>query len=312
MCLDLLMKAFSSPFSFYVLGAGASAGLVPRTCEMKDTVINRYLEYGSYPVTPANPDDVSRRIIGDPRSLEPRYKPVPLSHIYPSLVQAIVLKELVPKWTTHAHQYQIFSLVSKPSIVFNMNVDGLAERHCYGHIVLTPHGTVPAHIIVGEPWNMTIDSICEYGFDVPALPGEAFLPKPETTDITRRSAYQEAPAYFQFAPYLILVGYSFGRYNDSIDDSQTFSLLTDLLKTYPKPVLVIDPNPGRTAAMIQDSIRQREVYTLSMRWDYLTRAILEVSCKLGCANLTNMRAVLPSIQYAYDHLLGQPSSPRLR
>lgn len=273
------------------------------TRELKSSIINRHLEFGSYEVMPITPDDVSLRIIGDPRSFRDPFEAFLLRRLYPSAVHAMILRDLAPQAiTTPAYQYQIFSWISYPSVIFNMNVDGLAARYCKRHIVLDPHGTTPVHILRSEVWETLIDDILEFGFDVPSLPGEVFLPKPETLDITRRGSYREALTYFPAAQFLLLIGYSFGRFKDSIDDSETFSFFTELLQRYPKPVFVVDPNPERIAAAIQETIRQKTVYTIPVYWNDLAKAIIEVAYKFGCYDITKMSALQSQIQYRYDQL----------
>jgi hypothetical protein len=303
MRLDLFINALASKFSFYVLGAGASAGIVPMTRELKSAIITRQLEFGSYEAMPVAPDDVSLRILGDTRSLHDPFEAFLLRRLYPSAVHAIALKALAPQAITNpAYQYQIFSWVPYPSVIFNMNVDGLAARYCRRHIVLDPHGTTPVHILRTDLWETLIDIILEFGFDVPALPGEVYLPKPETLDITKRGSYREALSYFPAAQFLLLIGYSFGRYKDSIDDSETFNFFTELLKRYPKPVLVVDPNPDITAAAIQETIRQKTVYAIPVYWNYLTKAIIEVAYKFGCYDIGRMSELQNQIKYRYDQL----------
>ena len=46
--LSVLFDAFDYPLSFYVLGAGASAGIAPLTAQFKANIVNRFLSFGSF------------------------------------------------------------------------------------------------------------------------------------------------------------------------------------------------------------------------------------------------------------------------
>lgn len=297
--LELLFKAFSVP-SFCVLGAGVSARIIPRTQLLYDHIITIWKDFGFYPVEPSPSDAVKERIIGDRNSKDPLWDVLPPSGVHAIALQKLALKG--PK--TVPSEYSVFALASKPSIIFSMNIDGLAKRYCSGHIILEPHGQVPREIVSNPFWNDdVIDGCLEFGTPVPKIPGKPLLPQSELKDITNRSEYIQAIKLFPEAHYLVIIGYSFGKFRNSIDDSETFEYFRELLRRYPKPVIVIDPYPHPIAAMIQEAIRQKEVYQIPAYWNHLSHAIVEIALSHGCCKASGLASLAPKILYRYNEFV---------
>lgn len=59
-----LLTAMTTPGTLYVLGAGASYGLVPTTAQRRRAVKASYASVGSFPVTRAERYDMYDRVIG--------------------------------------------------------------------------------------------------------------------------------------------------------------------------------------------------------------------------------------------------------
>lgn len=100
-------------------------------------------------------------------------------------------------------------------------------------------------------------------------------PIPEPNDITSRAPYQTLIRCFDAVMVVVFVGYSFGtQSNDTIDDTESFELITDLLRWRPKPVLVIGPNPEAVASRIEAALRRKRVSLLRCRWNVLAEFVL--------------------------------------
>jgi hypothetical protein len=302
MRFDLLLKAFSSRYGFYVLGAGASAGVMPTTRQLGIGVVQPFIEFGLYPAISAMPDDVFLRVLNNiEKSIDP-FHAILLKHIPIPAVHAITLQQLAPTESDKPiYQYLTFNLCCKPSVLFNLNVDGLAKRYCIGHIVLDPHGTVPS-IVRTDVWGIVIEGTLGYDLQVPPIPGNVHLPKRESNDITARAAYQRASIYFPLARCLVLIGYSFGKFGNSIDDSETFAFLCELLRRYPKPVIVIGLDPEEIAAAIQEAAHLRPVYSISAFWNHLSQAMVEVAYRNKCYDPTRLYTLHSQICYRYIEL----------
>src|SRR3954466_3636119 len=67
--VERLLVAMSTPGTFYVLGAGASFGLVPTTAELRRIVKSRYSSVGSFPASKALRSEMYDRVIGDTRDI---------------------------------------------------------------------------------------------------------------------------------------------------------------------------------------------------------------------------------------------------
>lgn len=310
MKLELLFNAFCTPYNFYLLGAGASAGIIPRTQEVRNIIIPRYDEFGSYPVEPSSPDAVKDRIIGDSKNYADPLKAAKLRVLPSSAVHAMTTQVLaLPELDISPPQYSVFSLAYRPSTICSMNVDGLAKRYCPSHIVLEPHGQVPSEIVQSPFWDQLIDDLLEFGFPTPKIP-DLLLPQPEPKDITNRPDYNAAIKLFPKARCLTVIGYTFGQFRSSIDDFETFEFFMELLRRYPKSVLVIDPHPGPVVAVIQNAVRQRTVYSIPVYWDHLSLAIVKVASNHQCWDPLRLTSLKSEILYRYKLLNDLPHAKK--
>jgi hypothetical protein len=120
--LRILFQALGMMYTFYLLGAGASAGVVPLTRELKRAVVTRYRSFRMYPVERMEPDPVFERVIGDPTEGTDQITGALSRHLFPSAVHAMVLQQLaLPQKAPLVDQYGLFLRAAKPSTFFNMN-----------------------------------------------------------------------------------------------------------------------------------------------------------------------------------------------
>lgn len=59
----MLNEAFLEK-SFYILGAGASAGVIPMTHQQGELILDRHLKFGSYSASEIELDQQAKRIVG--------------------------------------------------------------------------------------------------------------------------------------------------------------------------------------------------------------------------------------------------------
>jgi len=335
-----LLEIFSQ-YNFYILGAGTSYDLIPNYSEIRKEIFSWQKEIGHYSASPFHQDEVTYRIIGSPRKDDDSHSIITYKSIPPSAVHLITSINLSSLKRTDIFEYPIFSLFFKPSVIFNMNVDGLAEKYCgKEHIVLNLHGNAPSEKyinlikeyisacfkydlpldvvhnlfndltfdiyfdqIIKYYTSTSIDYIIRYGINVP-LPPRLILPMPEPVNITNEYAYKKAEFYFPYINHLILIGYSFGRQlNDSIDDKATFSFFTEgLLYKHPKPIYILDKNPEPIAEMIQKITHLNSVYPIPVYWNHLSRAIIEMAYINKIKKLSKLNMYLSEIFYRYCEL----------
>lgn len=305
--LTLLLEAFECSYSFYVLGAGASAGIVPMTAQLRKNIVNKFISFGSFPAETFKHDEIFLRVIGDSNNFNNIYTSAFLKHLYPSAVHAMVIKELTPPESVkEAHSYEFFLLIKRPSTIFNMNVDGLAEIYCIGHYLLEPHGRVPTDLVRSPFWDNYIDALLDYGFDIHEIPG-LILPRPEPYHVTSQPAYFKATSLIKPARFVIFIGYSFRYFeqSESFDDFETFEFVRDLLRYYrnhKKDILVISPNPEMTGRGIEEAVCSLSVCTMPFYWNHLCKAIKETVFKYKLRQLDKLKPLIGKILYRHDQL----------
>ena len=306
--LAILFDAFDYPLSFYVLGAGASAGIVPMTAQLRENIVNRFISFGSFPAESFKHDDVFLRVIGHSKDYPDVFTSWKLQHLYPSAVHAMVIKELTPpELIDEAHAYEIFMLIKRPSTIFNINVDGLAEIYCIGHFLLEPHGRIPIELIRSPFWDWYIDALLDYGFSIREIPG-LILPMPEPYHVTSTPAYSKAALLLKKARFVLFIGYSFGYFDptQSFDDFETFEFFRELLRHYRnhrKDILIISPDPEMIGRAIEESICSSNVCTMPFYWNYLCKAIKENIYEFKLKRFNDLKPLVGKILYRHDQLV---------
>jgi hypothetical protein len=278
--LRRLLFAMSEPGTFYVLGAGASAGLVPFTPGTFAFVRQRYLDIGMYSAMDAPRSPLLDRVVLEPMVSEwklggCRWHPDDL------LVERIPLStlELLAQkaWSPRLHgkappQYSVLQKVAGPAVFFTFNLDGLARWYLRDeHFVFEPHGTVD------RLWteSLEFEELLERSLDV-RLPSVApkLLPGPELSQITSARPYVEARTYLRTAPAVVILGYSFGTFRGKMDDSESFEYLLDAVAKRQCPIFVVDPNADWLASSIEERLRCRRVVSVALRWDDFSSTVL--------------------------------------
>jgi hypothetical protein len=302
--LRLLFQALGMMHTFYLLGAGASVGIIPLTRVLKKKIVVRYRAFGMYPAETMNPDPVFERVIGDPREGTDPITIALLRHLFPSAVHAMVLQHLAPAPRSPlVDQYGVFLLAAKPSTFFNMNVDGLARQYCLGHYVLEPHGRIPPELVHSPRWDELIDILLEFGFRAPQIP-DVLLPQPEPVTVTSRAAYSAARKLFSFGRYVVIIGYSFGRSSqlETIDDVETFEFFRELLRRSGKTLLVLGPDPAFVAHLCREVMRRNNVHEIPVYWNHLSAAISCVLRNSGQRDFSCLSGMTSEVLYQYDRL----------
>jgi hypothetical protein len=270
--IRLLLEAFRN-ISFYTLGAGASANIVPMTCQLKSEIIKAQKKIGAYSCVPIPQDELTKRIIG----------PVPnddslLSRISSDYVLAIGLYQLAKHhWQKieYTPQYDVFYFAKKPSTIFTPNLDGLAEKHKHGHYVHHFHGTIPKHFGSSKFFHYTQDHFAF--FDLMRIESENIIfVKKEDFSITNNISYRLAGKHYMKCKFLIIIGYSFGANKFGIDDISTYNyLFKNLYSKNDVPILIISPDTYDLKNRIQDTVKSNQVYGIEMYWDCLSKALID-------------------------------------
>lgn len=260
-----LLEAFRHR-SLYILGAGASAPIVPTALQLKQSSIEAVESLGTYSASPITQDELTKKIIGDPG------EGFCLSRCPRGFLQAYNYYELTkhlhsPILFDNIYQYDIFNFSKKPSIIFTANHDALAQR-CVGHLILPFHGEIPPHWGTEEYKTIILDTYAFTDELKLEIPGLIFLEK-EKTDILNTQPYVILRNNFHFMRFIVVIGFSFAD-----DDSQTFDyLFRTLYKKNPMPIIVISPDTYDLVWRIKDVIEDNCVYGINDHWDILSREI---------------------------------------
>jgi hypothetical protein len=272
----------SQPRTFYVVGAGASYGLVPMTPQLRKFVEREYDNIGIYPVSSVPRSPLFDRIIGDVRFDRDSVRKLLLYHIAPGtldlLVQCGLWRSLVGAVPP---QYGVFDVVGKPSTIFSFNLDGLASAYRgRSHQVLEPHGSIDRLWLESPYYGEWLHATSAYDLILPYLTPK-LLPSPEPSAITETAPYVFGRHLFRMCRAIVLIGYSFGRREGGFDDAESFEYFVDLLRTHQRPALVVAPSPDELVDLLQQRVHSRSVYAVPVPWEVLSEIVLSIADERG-------------------------------
>jgi hypothetical protein len=278
--LRTFLDSMLRPRGFYILGAGASSGLVPFTPELRDEIKRTYWSIGMYPATAAPRTELFKRVVaGYQGGAFWDSQEAALQHITTGALDLLVQKQLsYPLRQAIPAQYQFLRSVGAPSLFFSFNLDGLAKA-CLGdvHVVLEPHGTVD------REWTEApdFDTLLEWALDI-ELPHlrPKLLPGPEPTSITGSVPYLRARNWIRRAPSVSLIGYSFGKNDRGHDDEESFEYVIEHVTATSCVLFVVSPDPFELAALIEERLRSKRVLPVALYWDVFTKAAASLA-RLG-------------------------------
>jgi len=263
------------PRTFYLLGAGASYGLVPVTQKMRSIIESDYHSVGVYPTTPSPRSPLFKRVIGEISPDEQDIQKILLTHMPPAALDLLAQRALwVPSNGVVPSQYAVFEVVCSPATLCNFNLDGLASLHCgHRHSVIEMHGRIDRPWFERANYRELLEAAVIDEIPIPHL-SPKLLPQPEPTDTTSHPNYTRAQQLFHLARAVIILGYSFGQRSDGFDDTQSFEFFVSLMRCHPRPVFVVSLTPHDLAEMLRDRLSSHHVYGISLRWELFSGAVL--------------------------------------
>lgn len=306
--LKPLLKAFEQPGSCFVLGAGASWPLVPVGSQLADKVRERGLLMPSYPTYRMDRDILGTRMLGSTAESAPVwddhrwYAEDLLWHVSPGAVRAIVTAYLCPA----AHQrippqYDVFNLAKHSLGLINFNNDGLASKYCRRHRVINVHGTgftAEDKSRIDMEWWINIHQ--EYpGLSFIGVPG-LHLPLPEVPELARLPAYGAVDDVLNRSDHITIVGYSFGRGDDSV----AYDKILRALQKSGVSAVVLSPEARDLVEQMMDQSKNDAMIALPLRWDVLAAAIMASSARARSKTCSHSTGFCPScVLYLYDVFL---------
>lgn len=279
-----MLKGALHSHAFFILGAGASYGLVPFTGELKDTIVREHLANGSFEAHKVQLPQEAQRIVGD---LSNYFEPNELNgnaqianellqRLHPSAVMAITARELAAR-RQHIppDSYAVFGLASRKLTILNYNTDGLANRYCANHILIHPHGTLPASTVRGKLWSEIVEDCLKWGVPCPVIPDVVF-PGREPKEVSLRKEFKFAEQRYLNSEVVVIVGYSFGNYDGVLDDWVSYEKLIWFFRKRPLPILLIGPDCHELQLRLELDLH-RKVHRLTANWQHLSACLIEES-----------------------------------
>ncbi len=278
--LGSLLRLTASPGGFYILGAGASAGLVPFTAGLRAGVRRDFAAIGGYPAERAPRTPLFERVVGSYRLREWHGAEMALQHIPPAALDLAVQRQLTrPISTSIPPQYAFLRDIPAPSSFFSFNLDGLAGAYLSGrHHVIEPHGAIDRELTESPHyWDFL-----EWATDLePLRMRRKLLPGPEPSWVADTVPYVRSRERLRATSGVALIGYSFGRHDTGLDDAESFEYVVEHLAATFCPVFVVSPEPFELADRIQERLRFRRVMPVSLYWDLFAVAASAVSTRDG-------------------------------
>jgi hypothetical protein len=273
--LRLLLWAMSQPRTFYILGAGTSFGLVPMTVKLGSFVIDEYDRIGIYPVSRAAHSPLFDRVLGQMPVDGHDLRRLLLWNIGTGTLELLVQHALCrPLGDIVPPQYAVFDVIGQPSTIFSFNLDGFASAYCRArHFVLEPHGIIDRLWLEPNEYQQWLYATAAYDLVLPHV-SRKLLPGPEPSGITETAVYVRGRVLFEQCQALVLVGYSFGRREKTFDDAESFEYVVDLLRTHPRPTLVLSTSPNELVDLLQQQLHSRQVYAVPVRWELFSQLLL--------------------------------------
>jgi len=237
-----------------------------------------------------------------------------VSHTPNEAIEAILARLITVPAVGRPPQYRVFDWFA-PSVLFNFNNDNLADGVEHRHILLRPHGAILASFVHSSAVRDAL-----YHLAIPTdFPGwlDYHRPLPEPMHITSKWPYRLLLDRFSSLQAAVVIGYSFGEQTaGTLQDRESFEMLTDLLRWRPRPILIVDPYPERVADRIASAVH-RNVSQLRCRWNVLAEFILSGGYRLAqqASHIKGAQAITSMYRHFEDALEreaanGRSSGPR--
>jgi hypothetical protein len=288
--------------TFYILGAGTSAGLAPFTSEARRSIRDRYYAIGMYPVTAQPASALHDRVARPHNSIQYGLPDLLLESIPSSTLELLTQKVLSPALDPVAPpQYAVLRKVGGPGIFFSFNLDGLAAFYLRDlHVVFEPHGTVDRFWTQDPEFTQRL----EWSLDI-SLPSlrPKILPGPEPASITSHREYLDARRYVRTAPAIVILGYSFGTFRGRMDDIESFEYLIDNQAKARCPIFVVSPDPEPIVANLQDRLRDKRIVPVPLYWNTFSTVLNTLMGQMGRFSDWLPDQNLDYLMASYEHAL---------
>lgn len=306
--LDTLLRALEEPSSCFVLGAGASAPLVPFGGQLGTSVAQRLLRVGVFSACHIPQSEISQRILG---CIPQRYTGYDGSrsiaeellshHVSSAAVEAATIAVLGPEPLEDVpSQYAVFNISRYRLTILNYNSDGFASHYCPTHDVVNVHGTSPsAAVRSAANWEKYIDILQEFP-ELPAIviPG-LLLPQREQSALAFSDEYAAVRRALKAVQRLVLVGYSFGE----MDDAVAYEAIISVLRRGGIAATVLKPDAAGLAGQMAHDSSSDAVLPLQAYWHCMSAAILAARYQSHFKTCNHERLCARCVLYLYEVLV---------
>jgi hypothetical protein len=161
----------------------------------------------------------------------------------------------------------------QPSLLLNYNLDGLATTICSDqHVVVPMHGSVDAYYgsLAGANLARVLQEYpCELPYDELHPVGPELI-----TD--RRLQYKLRYMNRSRPAFIMIVGYSFGRFANGYDDEISRATFIRRFRDVPLDIYICDPFPFELASMLGEELRSKRIHLLPVYWNIMAWAFSQV------------------------------------
>lgn len=284
---EFILQHFRACRGLYILGAGASTGLVPFASEFLRIPAIDQVRGGSFPADTSaqseltvnstsallSAENISSLVYPD-RSKRPGTEDPPYAEILRRQTDYFTRRRLEVALATprfrqlKSDSYLVFRKFY-PSVILNYNLDGLASDLCTPpHEVIAAHGTVDRGY--GSPeMEEFLRSVREFDRLVPR--DDNVLCVRESDDPFGGQLQRKLSRAMGACPHFIaVIGYSFGP-----DDWVSWLTFCRAFRRFAGIIYVIGPEPQELSNRIADAIKSKSVFGIRAYWNILAHAFID-------------------------------------
>ena len=316
--LHRLLQAMTSIRPLFVLGAGASAPLVPTIAMLRARVMERLRK--ALPIArPVLARNSLHETVLPPGVTDPAIDPTFIQLLATNgltrySLETLVHTELTPPQLDEAPpNYAIFNLVPPGAGILNYNTDGLATRFCgKRHHVLAVHGTVDPsftealalHEITQLREFLELTQAFGSNEEFNVRPRTAFLyPEPEPDGFLGDPQHSPLGGILTSPDAVVIVGYTFGKTEHGFSDAASYAHFVEVTRGLQRPLVVVDPSGHDLAGSFGDATENANVTLVPAYWNHLSASILDVVGRYCLSGLAAVHDYVHVVLRRYDQRL---------
>jgi hypothetical protein len=292
---ETILQYFRSNSGLYILGAGASAGMVPFGASFLSTPAVSYVLGASFPADIPQQSELTRRsnaallrmnaedrhaLLFGGREIRVGTTDYPYEELLrrqPDSYTRLQLKHLLatPRYRRQESDSYLALRLFRRAVILNYNLDGLASDMCGAfHKVIAAHGTVE-HGYGSPRMAEYLMAVREFNLPVPPDDHLLCLAEPDiNTDAYFRLRRRLSEAMGARPEFVAVIGYSFGRNGNLYDDHVSWNFFCRMFYKFAGRIYVIDPKPDELRERISEAAKSCDVFGVRAYWNVLVHAFM--------------------------------------